>query len=134
MIDEIKKFLCEQLFNMRDKMKNINLTYLYEKKLDYHTIIVEPTEVFENNSCYHLLEKDIVTGLYKKFGICDILFTEKVDYIPVDETEVVLRLAPLPEKECANMKFNYDVLDMPSFKNMNMNCVIGPMGSYALAA
>ena len=99
MIDEIKKFLCEQLFNMRDKMKNINLTYLY-----------------------------------KKFGICDILFTEKVDYIPVDETEVVLRLAPLPEKECANMKFNYDVLDMPSFKNMNMNCVIGPMGSYALAA
>ena len=42
MIEVIKTYISKKLIDIRDLVKDINLTYVYEKAIDYHTIIVEP--------------------------------------------------------------------------------------------
>lgn len=132
MLEDIKKHICERLLDIRNRVKNIHLTYIYEKELEYHTIIVEPTEVFEKDSLFHRLEKDLMASLFDKYGISDVLFTEKVPYIAINEEEVILRLAASNIKEALTMTFNYDKLNMPSFNCGNQK--FGELISYALAA
>ena len=76
MIEVIKTYISKKLIDIRDLVKDINLTYVYEKAIDYHTIIVEPTYTYENNPLFHSLEKDLIEEIGKKFGIYDILFTQ----------------------------------------------------------
>ncbi len=132
MTPEVKKYICERLIDMRDRVKNIHLTYVYESELSYHTIIVEPTSVFEKNSLFHQLEKEMISELLNDYGVSDILFTEKVPYINLKEEEVILRLAPSNIEEATNMTFNYDMLATPTFKQNNSSFVEAM--SYALAA
>ena len=40
MIEVIKTYISKKLIDIRDLVKDINLTYVYEKAIDYHTIIV----------------------------------------------------------------------------------------------
>lgn len=132
MIEEIKACICERLVDIRDRVKNIRLTYLYEKELDYHTIIVEPTEIFEKNALFHQLERDLMDDVFSMYGISDILFTEKVPYITIKEDEVILCIAPLRFEEGHNMTFNYDVFETPKFNNNDQG--FGESMPYALAA
>ncbi len=60
MIEVIKTYISKKLIDIRDLVKDINLTYVYEKAIDYHTIIVEPTYTYENNPLFHSLEKDLI--------------------------------------------------------------------------
>ena len=85
MIEVIKTYISKKLIDIRDLVKDINLTYVYEKAIDYHTIIVEPTYTYENNPLFHSLEKDLIEEIGKKFGIYDILFTQAVPYISINE-------------------------------------------------
>ena len=112
MIEVIKTYISKKLIDIRDLVKDINLTYVYEKAIDYHTIIVEPTYTYENNPLFHSLEKDLIEEIGKKFGIYDILFTQAVPYISINEKEVVLRLTSINTTEDSEMRFNYDILDL----------------------
>lgn len=131
-MEEIKGYISERLLDMRDRVKNIHLTYIYEKELDYHTVIVEPTEVFETNSLFHRLEKELIDGVFAKYGVSDILFTEKVSYIVVKDEDVVISLAPLTFNEGCNMTFNYDMFNLAVYKNNNQG--FDESTPYALAA
>lgn len=131
-MEEIKRYISGKLVDMRDRVKNIHLTYIYEKGLDYHTIIVEPTDVFETNSLFHRLEKELMDDVFAKYGVSDILFTEKVSYIEVKEEEVILCIGPLNFEEGNNMSFNYDMFDLAVYKNNNQG--FDDSSPYALAA
>ena len=134
MIEVIKTYISKKLIDIRDLVKDINLTYVYEKAIDYYTIIVEPTYTYENNPLFHSLEKDLIEEIGKKFGIYDILFTQAVPYISINEKEVVLRLTSINTTEDSEMRFNYDILDIPQFNEISKNDYTELISSYALAA
>lgn len=134
MIEVIKTHISKKLIDIRDLVKDINLTYVYEKAIDYHTIIVGPTYIYENNSLFHSLEKDLIEEIGEKFGIYDILFTQAVPYISINEKEVVLRLTSINTTEDSEMRFNYDILDIPQFNEISKNDYTELISSYALAA
>ena len=128
MIEVIKTYISKKLIDIRDLVKDINLTYVYEKAIDYHTY------TYENNPLFHSLEKDLIEEIGKKFGIYDILFTQAVPYISINEKEVVLRLTSINTTEDSEMRFNYDILDIPQFNEISKNDYTELISSYALAA
>ena len=134
MIEAIKTHISKKLIEIRDLVKDINLTYIYEKEIDYHTIIVEPTCTYETNSLLHSLEKDLIIEIGEKFGIYDILFTQVVPYISINEKEVVLRLTSINTREDSEMRFNYDILDIPQFNEISKKNYTELILPYALAA
>ena len=138
MIEVIKTYISKKLIDIRDLVKDINLTYVYEKAIDYHTIIVEPTYTYENNPLFHSLEKDLIEEIGKKFGIYDILFTQAVPYISINEKEVVLRLTSINTTEDSETRFSYlfkqDIQITNRFNEISKNDYTELISSYALAA
>ena len=62
------------------------------------------------------------------------LFTQAVPYISINEKEVVLRLTSINTTEDSEMRFNYDILDIPQFNEISKNDYTELISSYALAA
>ena len=57
-----------------------------------------------------------------------------VTYISINEKEVVLRLTSINTTEDSEMRFNYDILDIPQFNEISKNDYTELISSYALAA
>lgn len=85
-----KEFIINRLSKIRDAITGISFTYIYEKNIDYHTILVEPVDIYMNNESYKTLEMEFVSDFCKNFPELDIVVSETVPYIKAEN--VIIKL------------------------------------------
>lgn len=81
---EASNFIINTLKQWKEKFSSIVLRYSYEKSTQYHIIVVEPSDIYNNNPEYIRCENELWEEFEKKFPEEEILISAPKHSLTMD--------------------------------------------------